>query len=90
LGLFEPQDDYREDTPPSHPELLDWLADDFIRHGFDVKRTVRLIVTSRMYQLKYDPAVEDHFDVAKPKDPRYFRSPALRRMTKSSCSIRSP
>jgi mono/diheme cytochrome c family protein len=81
LGLFEPADDYREDTPPSHPELLDWLADDFVRHGYDVKRTTRLILTSRTYQLKYDPAVEDHFDVAKPKEPRYFRSPALRRLT---------
>ncbi len=81
MGLFEPVDDYREDTPPSHPELLNWLADDFMRHGFDVKRTARLILTSRTYQLRYDPALEDHFDVSKPKDPRYFRSPALRRLT---------
>ncbi len=81
LGFFEPADDYREDTPPSHPELLNWLADDFIRHGFDVKRTARMILTSRTYELRYDPMVEDHFDVAKPKDPRYFRSPALRRLT---------
>jgi hypothetical protein len=81
LGLFEPADDYREDTPASHPELLNWLADDFIRHGYDVKRTVKLILNSRTYQLKYDPKVEDHFEVDKPKDPRYFRSPALRRLT---------
>jgi uncharacterized membrane protein len=81
LGLFEPADDYREDTPPSHPELLAWLSDDFIRHGYDVKRTIRLILTSRTYQLKYDPAVEDHFDVEKPKEPRFYRSPSLRRLT---------
>lgn len=81
LGLFEPADDYREDTPPSHPELLDWLADDFLRHGCDIKRTARLILTSRTYQLKYDPKLEDHFDVEKPKDPRFYRSPALRRVS---------
>ena len=81
LGLFEPVDDFREDTPPSHPELLDWLADDFMRHGYDVKRTIRLILTSRTYQLRYDPALEDQFDIEKPKEPRYFRSPALRRLT---------
>ena len=81
LGLVEPIDDFREDQPPSHPELLDWLADDFLRHGFDLKHTIRLILTSRTYQLEYDPALEDKFDVAKPTDPRYYRSPSLRRTT---------
>ncbi len=81
LGLFEPQDDFRLDRPPSHPELLAWLADDFMRHGYDLKHTIRLILTSRTYQLRYDPALEDHFDVNKPELARYFRSPALRRLT---------
>jgi len=81
LGLFEPVDDYRADRPASHPELLDWLAYDFMQHGYDLKHTIRLILTSRTYQLKYDPALEDHFDIAKPTVPRYFRSPALRRLT---------
>jgi hypothetical protein len=81
LGLFEPADDYREDRPPTHPELLDWLADDFIRHGYDIKRTIRLILTSRTYQLQYDPTLEDKFDVEKPDAPRCFRSPNLRRLT---------
>jgi uncharacterized membrane protein/mono/diheme cytochrome c family protein len=81
LGFFEPADDYREDTPPSHPELLAWLADDFMRNGYDIKHTIRLILTSRTYQLRYDPALEDKFVVEKPKDPRYYRSPGLRRLT---------
>src|SRR5204863_8699 len=38
--------------PPSHPELLDWLASDFERSGYDVKRLVRAIVLSRPYQLE--------------------------------------
>src|SRR5216684_3108359 len=35
---------------PTHPELLDWLADDFVRSGWDVKRMQKLIVMSNVYQ----------------------------------------
>ena len=81
LGLFEPVDDFRLDRPASHPELLNWLADDFMRSGFDLKHTIRLILTSQTYQLRYEPALEDHFDITRPAEPRYFRSPSLRRLT---------
>jgi hypothetical protein len=37
---------------PSHPELLTWLARDFERSGYDVKRLIRAIVLSRPYQLE--------------------------------------
>ena len=77
LGLFEPQDDFRLDQPPTNPELLAWLADDFMRHGYDLKHSIRLILTSRTYQLRYDPALEDHFDVNQPQQARYYRSPSL-------------
>ena len=35
---------------PSHPELLDWIADDFQRHGWDLKRLHRLILLSTTFQ----------------------------------------
>lgn len=35
---------------PSHPELLDWLADDFVRSGWDSKRLHKMILMSRTYQ----------------------------------------
>lgn len=35
---------------PSHPELLDWLAVDFVERGWDLKRTLRSIVLSETYQ----------------------------------------
>jgi hypothetical protein len=81
LGLYEPADDVRDDQSASHPALLDWLAYDFIEHGCDLKHTIRLILTSRVYQHRYDPELEDHFDAAERDRPRWFRSPALRRLT---------
>jgi len=81
LGLFESVDDFRLDRPASHPELLEWLADDFMRHDYDLKHTIRLILDSRAYQLRYNPALEDHFNSQKPEEARYFRSPSLRRLT---------
>ncbi|RJP35786.1 MAG: DUF1553 domain-containing protein [Phycisphaerales bacterium] len=50
-GLVEPVDEFRADNPPSHPELLDWLAREFIDNGYDLRHVIRLICTSRTYQL---------------------------------------
>ena len=50
-GLSAALDDLgSQGEPPSHPELLDWLAGDFRDHGWDIKRLVRLMVTSRTYR----------------------------------------
>lgn len=35
---------------PTHPEMLDWLAGEFVRSGWNVKQLVRLLVTSRTYR----------------------------------------
>jgi len=35
---------------PSHPELLDWLAAEFMENGWDMKRFVKLVVTSNVYR----------------------------------------
>lgn len=79
-GLYEPVDDYRADLPASHPELLAWLARDFMAHGCDLQHTIRLIVSSRTYQLRYDAKLADK-GTLDGKSPRYFRSPSLRRLT---------
>ena len=39
------------DGQPWSPELLDWLASDFVEHGYDLKRLIATIVTSRAYQM---------------------------------------
>jgi hypothetical protein len=54
-GLVSEVDDLRETNPPSNPELLDYLASEFIAHKFDVKSTIRLILNSKVYQLSAEP-----------------------------------
>jgi hypothetical protein len=50
-GIFDtPNDLGKMGGPPSHPELLDWLANWFIAHGGSLKQLHRLIVTSATYQ----------------------------------------
>jgi hypothetical protein len=50
-GLVHPVDKMDSAHPPSHPALLDWLSDDFRRSHYDVRRLVRHIAHSRVYQL---------------------------------------
>ncbi len=50
-GLVKTTEDFGlQGERPSHPELLDWLAVDFMEHGWDIKRLLKLIVTSETYQ----------------------------------------
>ncbi|MCC9603102.1 DUF1549 and DUF1553 domain-containing protein [Stieleria sp. JC731] len=50
-GIVHPHDEIDSMHDPSHPRLLDWLADDFATHQFDIRRLVRSIVLSDAYQL---------------------------------------
>ena len=50
-GLVRTTEDFGvQGERPSHPELLDWLAVDFMEHGWDIKRLFKMIVTSETYQ----------------------------------------
>ena len=50
-GIIEPLDDTRAGNPPTNPELLAYLTKEFLDHKFDVRHVLRLICTSRSYQL---------------------------------------
>jgi hypothetical protein len=50
VGLIEPIDDIRAGNPPSNPELLRRLTEEFVASGFDVRSLIRRICTSRVYQ----------------------------------------
>ena len=63
-GLVEPIDDFRLTNPPSHPELLEALADDLIRRRYDLKHLVRTIMNSRAYQLAAIPSGDGEQDDA--------------------------
>lgn len=50
-GLVRTPEDFGlQGEAPTHPELLDWLAVEFVESGWDVKHLMRLIVTSETYQ----------------------------------------
>ncbi len=50
-GIVHEPDDFRSTNPPSNPELLDYLTQEFVGHKFDVKYLFRLILNSKTYQL---------------------------------------
>jgi hypothetical protein len=60
-----PEDFGTRGEPPSHPELLDWLADEFARRGWSRKEMIRLIVTSNTYRQR-----SHHRPELRTRDPR--------------------
>ncbi|MSU35456.1 MAG: DUF1553 domain-containing protein [Pedosphaera sp.] len=75
-GLVEPVDDW-EETTPSHPELLDYLARQLITHDYDLKHVSRLILNSEAYQREVCRGGSEE----KPFNERLFASPARRRLS---------
>jgi hypothetical protein len=60
--LVEPVDDMRATNPPSNQELMDALAGVLVESGFDVKRLMRAIMVSRLYQLDSQPTTANAAD----------------------------
>lgn len=74
-GLIEPLDNL--DAEPWHRDLLDWLASDFVEHGYDLQHTLRLIATSKAYQL---PSVGIDDELSS-EEPFEFRGPLIKRLS---------
>jgi hypothetical protein len=74
-GIVHPVDDFGPHNPPSHPELLERLAQEFMKSGYDVKALVRWIANSQTYQLS------SVITKANEKDETLFSHMALKPMT---------
>jgi mono/diheme cytochrome c family protein len=67
----------RMGSQPSHPELLDWLATEFIREGWSIKRMHKLIMTSQTYQMASSFSREENL-VKDPENNALWRFPTRR------------
>jgi hypothetical protein len=77
MGLVKTSGDFgSQGDPPSHPELLDWLALNFQEHEWDIKQLVRLLVTSAAFRqnVTVDPVTYE----LDPENRLYARGPRLR------------
>ena len=60
-GIVHPSDEMNVRNVPSHPKLLDWLAQDFAGHQYDIRRLLRGIVLSRVYSVGVADAAPETF-----------------------------
>ncbi len=74
-GFVEPVHDW-EGQKSSHPELLSWMAREFVKEGYDLRKLSRLIMTSKAYQRT---AVGRNLQAA--PEQRFFAAPEPRRLT---------
>ena len=76
-GLVKTSGDFgMQGDLPTHPELLDWLAVDFQRNGWDIKRLIRQIVTSATYRQSSE--VTDKMLEKDPENLYLSRAPRVR------------
>jgi hypothetical protein len=76
MGLVATQEDFgTQGFAPTHPELLDWLAVEFMEGGWDIKDLLRQIVTSATYRQSSSPApevlVQDPNNLLLARGPRF-------------------
>ncbi|MGH2574313.1 MAG: DUF1549 and DUF1553 domain-containing protein [Ignavibacteria bacterium] len=74
-AFINPVDDFTEKDPGTNPELLDLLADEFVKNNFDVKSLFKLIVNTEVYQLSSTP------NSTNKDDHSYFSRAVLRPMS---------
>lgn len=76
-GIVETLDDFgMQSAPPSHPELLDWLAVDFVENGWSLKSLLRTLVTSNTY--RQSAVVREEADLIDSENRLVWRSPRHR------------
>ena len=77
IGLVKTTEDFgSQGELPSHPEVLEWLATEFVGSGWDVKAMQKLIVTSATY--RQSSKVSEHLQEKDPENRLLARAPRLR------------
>lgn len=71
-GFTNPVDDMGPHNPPSHPEVLQALADEFVRSGYDVKQLIRWICATEVYRLSSRATPENRQDDPSAGEPPAF------------------
>jgi Protein of unknown function (DUF1549)/Protein of unknown function (DUF1553)/Bacterial Ig-like domain (group 2) len=61
-GIADPVDDLRATNPTSNEELLQAMSEDFVTHGYDIKRLIRTIMNSGVYQLSSEANATNQYD----------------------------
>lgn len=73
-GLVDPVDDLRSTNPPSNAPLMDALADDFVKHEYDIKHLASVIMNSAAYQRSWQS------NATNVNDDRYYSHYLIKRM----------
>ena len=95
-GLVETSEDFgSQGRPPSHPELLDWMASEFVERGWDHKAMHRVIVTSNTYRqssaASQDLLEKDPANVMLARGPRFrVEAEMVRDIVLSTSGLLSP
>jgi hypothetical protein len=77
VGLVRTSEDFgSRGELPSHPDLLDWLAREFVRTGWDVKRMMKLLVTGATY--RQDSRTTPELRAVDPENRMLARGPRYR------------
>jgi len=74
-GIVDPVDDFRDSNPPASVSLLNALAEDFVKSGYNRKHVARVILNSRTYQLS---SRKNQFNMT---DNKYFSHAVTRLLT---------
>ena len=75
VGLIEPEDDLRDETEASNPELMSFLTEELKRLDYNLKEFQRVIYNTEAYQRQVT------YSDLEPGEPYHFQGPVLRRMT---------
>jgi len=77
IGLVKTAEDFgSQGERPTHPELLDWLASDFVEHGWDIKHAIKQIVMS--YTYRQSSFCSEELRKVDPENKYLARSPSYR------------